>query len=287
MANVNEMINTTTTNIDTSNTSVLPLVENKKYKMLTENSIEISPEITVYQIIALCDIETRHGVVKTGTLGGHIQGYHNLSQEGNCWIFLGAMAFEKAEVSGNAILMDRARASGCALVCDYVGLYDDAHVTDNAELYDRSKVSGKGSIHGDVRLHDYAHVTDIAEVGGEVILRDKVTICSNAYVSCIGEISGTTEIGGDALISDINEELNFYVDIKSNNDVLFISGIIESSDITCYRTYDDTIIVNYEIFNDDISKFELYLKDLTENDENIKSKVELLLKLIHLHFNRV
>lgn len=82
---------------------------------------ELSPELFgYYQIKALIDIP-RHGV-KAGDLGGQVQGEHNLSQEGDCWIKEGSALRDDARVEGNAIIQnnsiigDNARVSGDAVV---------------------------------------------------------------------------------------------------------------------------------------------------------------------------
>lgn len=65
---------------------------NKKYEMI--------PEGGLFRIKALRDIPS-HGI-KTGDLGGLIQEEHNLSQDGDCWVWRNARVYENARVSGDA-----------------------------------------------------------------------------------------------------------------------------------------------------------------------------------------
>ena len=56
----------------------------------------------LYRIKSLKDFKD----VRKGDIGGFIQGYHNLSQSGNCWIYNNAQVFNRARVFGNAIVTD-------------------------------------------------------------------------------------------------------------------------------------------------------------------------------------
>lgn len=56
--------------------------------------------------------------VKKGDLGGYVSGYHNLTQEGNAWIYDGAMVFGKSLVADNAKVSGRVRVFDRALVSD-------------------------------------------------------------------------------------------------------------------------------------------------------------------------
>lgn len=64
-------------------------------------------ETTVYRIRALEDIENENDFqldVKKGDLGGWVSGYHNLSQQGNCWIYDNSIVMDNARVEDDAIV---------------------------------------------------------------------------------------------------------------------------------------------------------------------------------------
>ena len=66
---------------------------------------------------------TDFGDVKKGDIGGKIDSYDNLSQEGDCWVHTGAQVRGDAKVSGNARVYDHAK------------VYDNARVYGDSEVY--------------------------------------------------------------------------------------------------------------------------------------------------------
>ena len=78
--------------------------------------------------------------VKKGDLGGLVDGKHNLSQKGNCWIDFEAMAYQKAKVIDDAVMKDysvardNATVSGNAVMKDFSWAKGDSIITENAVL---------------------------------------------------------------------------------------------------------------------------------------------------------
>lgn len=143
----------------------------KKYK-LTDETIEYNC-VTLYRIEALRNF----GSIKTGDKGGFVQSYHNLSQEGDCWIH------GEAKVFGNAKVYENAQVFGSAEVCGYASVKGDAFVFGRAEVYGWAKVFGKAQVfgdakvygnafvHGDAEVYDKAEVCDYASVKGDAIIK--------------------------------------------------------------------------------------------------------------------
>ena len=98
--------------------------------------------------------------VLAGMLGGYVESYDNLDQDGRAWISEDAIACENAVVSGDAVLTDRAVAKGCA----YVG--KNAAVTGDATVQDDAIVCG-GLLTGESCVCGYA-----------VIRQDEQTLCA-------------------------------------------------------------------------------------------------------------
>ena len=88
----------------------------KKYEIITEQEDE-----NYGRIRALIDV----GYVKKGDIGGNIDNYDNLSQEGNCWVCINAQVREDAEVCG------------------------DAEVFGGVWVRDNAKISGDSEVYGD------------------------------------------------------------------------------------------------------------------------------------------
>lgn len=73
----------------------------KKYSLLPTN--KVSPDgQQLFQIIAARDMFSIQ--VRKGSLGGHVTGPDNLSQDGTCWIDEGCAAYGNAVVDGDALL---------------------------------------------------------------------------------------------------------------------------------------------------------------------------------------
>ena len=92
----------------------------KKYE-ITDIAHPDNPNL--HRIRAVTDLTEE---VLKGMLGGYVESYDNLDQDGRAWISEDAIACENAVVCGNAILTDHAIAKGCA----YVG--KNAMMTDQA-----------------------------------------------------------------------------------------------------------------------------------------------------------
>lgn len=105
----------------------------------------------LYRIVASSMINTPHRTIKIAERGGLVSSIHNLSQDGNCWIFPHAKVVGNAVVSGNAIVDEQAVVSGNAIV------------TGRAIITGGSEVSGNAKIGGNVKVSGHARVT-----GGEL-----------------------------------------------------------------------------------------------------------------------
>ncbi len=82
----------------------------KKYE-ITDIAHPDNPNL--HRIRAVTDLTED---VLAGMLGGYVESYDNLDQEGRAWISEDSIACENAAVCGDAVLTDRAVAKGCAYV---------------------------------------------------------------------------------------------------------------------------------------------------------------------------
>lgn len=112
-----------------------------KYE-LVESELTNGHGTPLYRIRALKDFSD----VKKGDLGGYVAGYHNLTQEGDAWIYEGAKAFDRSLVADNAKVSGRVR------------IFDRALVGDNAVIKGTHGggivfVSAKVTINGDTHIY--------------------------------------------------------------------------------------------------------------------------------------
>ena len=98
----------------------------KKYE-ITDIAHQNNPKL--HRIRAVTDLTED---VLAGMLGGYVESYDNLDQEGRAWISEDAIACENAVVCGDAVLTDHAVAKGCAYVGKNATVMGDATVQDDA-----------------------------------------------------------------------------------------------------------------------------------------------------------
>lgn len=149
----------------------------KKYEILESDFIDYENK-KLYRIVSkISDSDLR---INEGDLGGYIEGYHNLSQEGRCWIYFGSIACGESEVRDNAIL-------------------------GNPDMLEISELL-------------YDSQIDRATCG--VILKESSKVMGNSIIDTVNcEISGTTKIhGGVYLINEeLTSDRNRYKYCKSIN----------------------------------------------------------------------
>lgn len=141
----------------------------KKYE-ITDIAHPDNPNL--HRIRAVTDLTED---VLAGMLGGYVESYNNLDQEGRAWISEDAIACENAVVCGDAVLTDHAVARGNA----YVG--NNAMMTGHAIAQDDAAICG-GLLTGKSCVCGYA-----------VIRQDEQTLCApiiDGSARVYGEISG-------------------------------------------------------------------------------------------------
>ena len=168
-----------------------------KYKF-TEDIIEYNGHI-LHRIIALKDF----GDVKKGDLGGWVEKYENLSQEGDCWIYNNAkvgrntkvydnaVVYGYSEITGNAEIFEDSKVMGGSLIQGNAKIYGQARIRDramvekNAQVYGNADVYGNAKIYGEARIYDKCMIRDSAKVYGNAIVSGNAEITGNAEVNSI------------------------------------------------------------------------------------------------------
>ena len=158
------------------------------------------------RVVALRDF----GDVKAGDVGGFVRGEHNLSQDGNCWIYNDATVEDDAQVCGNARVRDHAQVlvracisgnaqvSGHAYITNDVRVLDEAHVCDNAILYDHVRVVGASIVRGGAIISMLVSISGNAVISGNARMSDRVIATDNSKVYDNAIIFGDVKLGGAA-----------------------------------------------------------------------------------------
>ena len=127
---------------------------NKKYEM-TNITMEFE-ERTLYRIRALKNFRN----VKAGDLGGWVSGKHNLSQEGDCWIYDEAKCMDNARMYhnsamyNNAVMCDFSEMHGCSEMHNYSAMLDNSRMYNCSAMYDNSRMYNDSKMYSNSRMFD-------------------------------------------------------------------------------------------------------------------------------------
>ena len=129
-------------------------MENRKYEM-TNITMEFE-ERTLYRIRALKNFRN----VKAGDLGGWVSGKHNLSQEGDCWIYDEAKCMDNARMYhnsamyNNAVMCDFSEMHGCSEMHNYSAMLDNSRMYNCSAMYDNSRMYNDSKMYSNSRMFD-------------------------------------------------------------------------------------------------------------------------------------
>lgn len=215
---------------------------------------------TLYRIIAIDNFKD----VKIGDLGGFVESYDNLSQDGLCWIYDNACVYEKAQVCNNACISKNALVFNFALIKDNAFVSDYAIVCDKAVICDSSKILQNASVYG------FARVEGNSKIYGRAVISGAASICGNS------SICGNAEICGLASLTDctiryekLSENICFY-----NSDDKYCRELILYNKINNKKQKVSKNFINYIIGNllDPFEFINDYKGDLEVNFDFIETQ---------------
>ena len=188
-----------------------------------------------YRIKALKDFQLITGeIVKKGDLGGVVNGEHNLSQEGNCWIEFEARAFDNSTVSGNAVMKgnswakDNSIVSGNAVMKDHSCAKGDSRISGNVIMKDNSIAFDNSTVSGNAVMKDYSCADGNSIITGNAILQEDQCI---KYGTVTTDLFGTKDWAG-ALYAELGVK-------PENNKIVLYKSV--------WSTYDESVFKsNYD-----------------------------------------
>ena len=166
----------------------------KKYR-LTEESM-------VYRGFTLWRIQN----TITGEMGGWVENYDNLSQEGECMIWGEAKVYSNAKVYGDAVIQERAElfdsavAYDQAIVSGQAIVFNQAKVYGSAQLNAFAEIGGSGEVYGKARVEGDAEIKEHARVYGCAIISGLASITGQAKVYGYAQVSGYAVVTDDAKV---------------------------------------------------------------------------------------
>ena len=240
----------------------------KKYVLLENETFEYKGN-TLHRIQALKDFAD----VKKGDKGGWVSGYHNLSQEGDCWVYNEAKVFDKALVSDNSAIFHYAQVYENAKVHDNARILGVVHIFGNAEIYDGacvfdySHIFGNAKVYGKTWIYGYTFIFGNAEVYGLTFISGNIKIYDNVHISGDINVSGDIEFCGDAVIvKDI--DYNVFKNYKSSDDnIIYTKSNKMWKKGVFYGTGEELIKKGYEESKDKGKIYEAYINLMKLQEE--------------------
>ena len=229
-----------------------------KYKILFDDNIEYNNHI-LYRIEALKDFSN----VKKGDLGGYIEDYANLSQDGNCWVYDNSFVLNESHISENAMLKENVVVSGKSSISG------DSEIIGNIRI-DNSIITGKNVILNKGFLSDISIFKTAISNNVTIILNGFDT---NFFIALATLRNGVNIISDkpvdiETVTLDGNIHLRGRVNILSEKDIYFIQMNGRNKHITFFKDY----FKNVSVFIGGVGLFDLC--DIEKTYENIVSYSE-------------
>lgn len=174
-------------------------MSNLKYSIDYTKSL-VYDNHTLYRIIYQTDItellkDTDLYYINPDVLiGGWIESYDNLDQEGNCAIFNDAKVYGNAQILDDAIITDEAVVTGEAVVSGNVRMFNDSVASGQVLITDNAKITGSSYILCE------AYVGDNADITGSLITNHACVFENAKLKNC--KVEEYSKIYGSAELTD-------------------------------------------------------------------------------------
>lgn len=142
----------------------------RKYE-LTDETIQINGRI-LHRIKALKDFDD----VKKGDIGGYVENEWNLAQDGECWIYGKAKAYDHARVGLDAKIYDNVRINGKAMITDKASAHDNVWIRECTLVCESAKLYDFAAVHGSATIRSNAIVTGRAVINGSAWITQDAAI---------------------------------------------------------------------------------------------------------------
>jgi len=228
-------------------------MENKKYEILEDDFI-LHEGRKLYRIKALESIyaDSKKSVlrVRQGDLGGYIERYYNLSQEGGCWIY------GNAKVCGNAVVKDYSRVfsgviiSGNVRIIGRSSIAGGCNISGNAIIFNSSITSSK--ISGNVVLNSVSISESIMDSNSTVIGRHYIhysILTDNSKIAINFESSSSNKAIKFLSLSENSTLLEMYVKDLKLEDLAYERMGNEDNSSVIYKGENNSRSISYQKLN--------------------------------------
>ena len=238
---------------------------------------------TVYRIKALEDIENKNNFqldVKKGDLGGWVSGYHNLSQQGKCWIYDNSIVVDNARVEddaiiyGNSAMYNNSSAYNRSEVCNSVlrnnsmilgkGYIEDCELYNNVKimknsrlihsfLFGNTQIKVEGHNIQDCWIYNSYIINKVKIINATIensIIKENGRVCmSDIYNSIIAK-DASIFFSSISNVKFNNEENFTRITLRSMNDINNIKSMLFYQ---CNLFPEDDYVIAYKLVNEDFS----------------------------------
>ena len=217
-------------------------MENRKYEM-TNITMEFE-ERTLYRIRALKNFRN----VKAGDLGGWVSGKHNLSQEGDCWIYDEAKCMDNARMYhnsvmyNNAVMCDFSEMHGCSEMHNYSAMLDNSRMYNCSAMYDNSRM------YNDSKMYNNSRMFDNSAMYNNAVMLDNSKMFENSRMYRDSRLKNKEKLCGK-LVTKVDR----FIEIN-NTGGRVVTGVLKDGkilyNIGCQNEITKEVFVD-RIYNDD------------------------------------
>ena len=217
-------------------------MENRKYEM-TNITMEFE-ERTLYRIRALKNFRN----VKAGDLGGWVSGKHNLSQEGDCWIYDEAKCMDNARMYhnsamyNNAVMCDFSEMHGCSEMHNYSAMLDNSRMYNCSAMYDNSRM------YNDSKMYSNSRMFDNSAMYNNAVMLDNSKMFENSRMYRDSRLKNKEKLCGK-LVTKVDR----FIEIN-NTGGRIVTGVLKDGkilyNIGCQNEITKEVFVD-RIYNDD------------------------------------
>lgn len=154
------------------------MMQQPKYEIKRDIDIRVGDK-KLYAIQALRDF----GDVSLGDIGGFVEGEHNLSHEGDCWVYHSAQVYGKARVDKDAKIKDQAIVRENAKVSDSAIVAGQSEIFQNAFIYGEAIVDGLSTVYGNAQVFGKVNVIGHSKVHDDAWLYGDLVVDGYANIT--------------------------------------------------------------------------------------------------------
>ena len=217
-------------------------MENRKYE-ITDITMEFE-ERTLYRIRALKNFRN----VKAGDLGGWVSGKHNLSQEGDCWIYDEAKCMDNARMYhnsamyNNAVMCDFSEMHGCSEMHNYSAMLDNSRMYNCSAMYDNSRM------YNDSKMYNNSRMFDNSAMYNNAVMLDNSKMFENSRMYRDSRLKNKEKLCGK-LVTKVDR----FIEIN-NTGGRIVTGVLKDGkilyNIGCQNEITKEVFID-RIYNDD------------------------------------